>query len=94
MLNFHKNATAYMPATIDQLGGDRKVTRPIYTDKQEKWRTDLSEHEIGVVEYICGDVMTTFGYEPTGARIRWSAALDAGLKYAYAALKRWQHRKE
>lgn len=94
MLNFHKDATAYMPATIDQLGGDRKVTRPIYTDKQEKWRSDLSEHEIGVVEYICGDVMTAFGYEPTGARIQWSGALDATLKYTYAALKRWQHRKE
>ena len=94
MLDFHENATSNMPSSIDRLGGDRKVTRPVYADKQVKWRTDLSEHEIKMVEFICKGYMKSFGYELTGARFHRSALSSFLLKYVYTALKRWQHRKD
>jgi hypothetical protein len=83
-----------MPSSIDRLGGDEKVTRPVYTDKQAKWRTELSEHEIGVVETICGDTMQIFGYELTGAQMHWSRLPLYLLKRQYSAFKRWQHRRD
>jgi len=94
MLEFHEEATSYMPSSIDRLGGDEKVTRPVYTDKQAKWRTDLSEHEIGVVESICRDTMQIFGYELTGTQMHWSRLPLYLLKRQYSAFKRWQHRRE
>lgn len=94
MLNFYQEAREYMPSAIDYLGGDRKVTRPIYTDKQDRWRTELSHDEIGIVERICGEFMTTFGYTPTGARIQWRQLPDYILKYEYSLFKRWQHRRD
>ena len=94
MLDFHKESSSYMPSSLGELGGNRKVTQPIYSDKQAKWRIDLSEHEIGIVELICREYMRDFGYEPTGAQLQWSALANLWLKYIYSALKRWQHRKD
>jgi len=94
MLSFHEEARHYMPPSIDQLGGDRKVTRPVYRDKQEKWKEDLSLNEIGIIEHICGDLMPQFGYERTNAGIRWDALPAVILKRAYVAFKHWQHRKD
>lgn len=94
MLSFHEEARHYTPSTIGQLGGDRKVTRPVYRDKQTKWQTDLSRNDIGVIERICGDLMHEFGYEVTDATVRWDVFFAMTLKRAYVAFKHWQHRRD
>jgi hypothetical protein len=36
-----------------------------------RWQNDLSEHEIGWVEWHCRDLMPVFGYEPKLSRRAW-----------------------
>jgi hypothetical protein len=94
MLRFHEESEEYMPSSIDELGGSRKVTRPVYTDKQAKWKDELTDSEIGIIESMCGDFMSVFGYELTDAEIPLSSLLRYQMRRLYTRAKRWQHRHD
>ncbi len=42
--------------------------KPIFTDSIQKWRTELSQDQISLVEHGLRKEMKLMGYEPTGAR--------------------------
>lgn len=92
MMEFHQTSRSYMPMSIDDLGGDSKVTQPIYADHQKKWRKDLTDAEIWIVERLCSVYMPHFGYAATEGSIPWAALPGFLLKRTYTLLKRWQHR--
>jgi len=94
MLDFHKDAVSRLPSSADHLGGARKVARPIHEGRQAKWRKDLSDHDIAMIEYVCKDVIPIFGYESTGVRAQWFGMLKMTIRYMFIKIKRWQHSKD
>ena len=56
------------------------VSGPIRASFAEKWREELSEREIALVDHFCGDVLRTLGYDANDAAppaSTWLAELKA-----------------
>ena len=52
-----------------QTGHQGNTLKPLFTSSLDKWRTKLSQTEIGLVEYKVGNAMQKLGYELTGATV-------------------------
>ena len=65
MLRYYR----YSPDTSVH-AGNVNITRPIQPGVADKWRTELSSRQIGIIEAIAGDTMVEHGYELTGAVAR------------------------
>lgn len=91
MLRFHQNADHFMlheaAATYN-----RTATRPISSTEAEKWRAQLNDTEIAIIERVCGDEMAEFGYVPVGRSLPWAAACQLAVKRAYWAFQWRRHR--
>ncbi len=42
----------------------------------ERWRNNLDQDEVALTEFVCGDLMSAFGYEPSGVTLDWPKALE------------------
>ncbi len=91
MLRFHQNADRFM---LDEAAStyNQTATRPISPTEAEKWRSQLSESEIAIIERVCADEMDEFGYAPVGAALSWGAACQLAVKRTYWALQWWRYR--
>lgn len=47
------------------------IERPVFTDRVEAWKKELSEKDLKICETICGNLALKFGYEKT-LKISWS----------------------
>lgn len=88
MLEFHKKSREFMPSLIRT----PTVTRSVTSKHADKWKTDLSPSEIGLIESLCSGQMRTLGYEPIGATPSLKNRLDMLLKLLYWKVQQWRHR--
>ena len=67
-----------------------QARRAIATTSLQKWRTELSDREVAIIEGLCGSVMAPLGY-PTemGGSRRTEGSLDGRL---VMFLERWETR--
>jgi len=77
----------------------RDSLKPISADRTEKWRAELSDREVAVIEGVCGAVMERLGYTcEAGAAVRRAGAVEAqslraglrvqnGLRATYRGLR-------
>jgi len=63
------------PTKIGEPWGGNSAARIAFSkvsaEPASRWQKELSEDEIGWVEWHCRDLMPEFGYEP---RLRWRSA--------------------
>jgi hypothetical protein len=45
--------------------------KPIFSSGLDKWKTELSQSQTGMIEHFLGEPMAEYGYEPTGNRVNW-----------------------
>lgn len=61
MLNSHESSEARSAAMESaQLWGN--LDKPVQPDRANAWERELSKREIEIVEHVCADMMTNFGY--------------------------------
>ncbi len=67
----HEQQTESKSEQISELTETRKIkrksdiTKAIFSDRLEAWKTRLTPNEIATCEAICGNIGKQFGYEPT-----------------------------
>lgn len=92
LLHYHQSADRYMrDDAADSF--NRQATRPISTASLDKWRSQLSDDEIAVVEAISREEMTRYGYVPQRTRPRWQSRVSMYAKWAYWKLQEWRNRE-
>lgn len=74
--------------------GNVNITRPIQKSVGEKWRTQLTKAQIGVIEAVAGETLEAEGYELTGGSVSLSPIHRAfyGLHQAVMTNYWWQKR--
>jgi len=91
MMNFHENARRFMrPEAAD--GFNAAATRPVSTDMLDKWRSELTRREIGIVEALCRREMKAHGYAPLGYSLSIEDRIAMRLRWAYWHLQCWRMR--
>jgi hypothetical protein len=94
MLQYHQTAAAYMK---DEAAAsfNAAATRPVTTDRVDRWRRVLSDREVALVETVCADEMARHDYRPERPRLRRRDRLvDALVLAAHAAywkVQNWRH---
>jgi hypothetical protein len=81
MLDFYKTAKFYLNNQPDSEG----AFRPTFTGSIGKWRVELSEARLFIIEKIVASVMYKFGYQKS--RIRFRSKLGAPLVFLLELLK-------
>lgn len=66
MLTFHDTAENYIKNEPWKLG----TQNPVYKQSLEKWRKELSQKEITLIEFITGKQMRDLGYKPEALGLR------------------------
>lgn len=94
MLDVHGWTDDTLPAsreTDEETTDLRSKTNGTY---HPKWVNGMTNDQIAVVESICQEEMTRFGYEPTGVPASTQARVDQYVKLTYVAAKRLQHAED
>ncbi|MFO8100162.1 MAG: sulfotransferase [Salinibacter sp.] len=91
MLRFHRNADRYM---VDEAAAsyNQTATQPISTDMIDKWRTQLTEEEIAIVERICKAEMVEFEYPLLRPSLSWRGRLWLSIKRLYWTIQWHRYR--
>lgn len=85
MLDFHERDEAgFHQRQASHMANTRK---PLFTSSLEKWRSELSPSQIGIVEHLLRREMATMGYAPSGIGAR-HAALAAMLNKSASLAER------
>ena len=88
MLEFHRTSDEEMSGNIRT----RSITKPINPTNRIKWMSNLSSHDIRVIESICSAEMQELGYgrgTPKGTDSTW---LYRKVREAYWHLQKFRHR--
>ena len=91
MLRFHQDAGRHMNDAA-QNGHNTAATQPITDARIDAWTRRLSAKQTALVEHICADVLSAFGYRPTGRRLSWTTRGELLVRQAYWHWQCWRHR--
>ncbi len=84
MLSFYEDSKRHMPEQIRS----PLVTAPVSKENAEKWRSQLSNGQVAIVEHICGDAMDKFGFARESNGLSTLAKLRLPIKMAFWDRKR------
>jgi hypothetical protein len=91
MLRFHQHADRFM---LDEAAStyNTTATRPIAPEQAQKWRSQLTDEDIAIIERVCADEMAEFGYPLTNPRLSWTGTVRLWVKWTYWAVQWRRHR--
>ncbi len=90
MLDFHREAQKHLPPVVYT----KQLSQPISTSSLDKWKRHLTPSEVGVIELLCAEEMTRFGYEPMRTSPTVQDLLEAAVKWLYWKVYRLRMRKQ
>lgn len=91
MLQFYRDSAQYMK---DEAASSFNVaaTRPVTSERTEKWREELSPREVAIIESICASEMQEYGYRPSGSPVGLTDRIALFVHIGYWTLQQWRHR--
>ncbi len=88
MLSFGETASGYIDVVRSA-----KIQQPIQASPAE-WRQQLSDHQVALVERVCGSPMRELGYTCEARALRSSELAEVAIKLAYVDYKQWRRRED
>ncbi|MFP4228868.1 MAG: sulfotransferase family protein [Salinivenus sp.] len=91
MLRFHQDADRFM---VNEAAAsyNQTATQPISTEMIAKWRKQLTDEEIAIIERICRAEMIEFDYPLLRPSLSWRGFLSLAVKRAYWTLQWHRYR--
>ena len=81
MMKFHERKTAgFSPEQVHQ----QNTRKPVFQSSVAKWKEELSNTHIGLLENCLGEHMERLGYELTGAKV-----VAPGFQMAISSAMEW-----
>lgn len=91
MMEFYQDSRRYMKqAAKDSF--NKAATRPISSDKLDKWKKKLTRSEIAQIQAVCKKEMAEFGYLVEKSPLNVSVRAELIIKKMYWALQLWRNR--
>ncbi|MEM8489111.1 MAG: sulfotransferase [Bacteroidota bacterium] len=92
MLSFYKDASRYMKAEAAS-SFNKAATRPISADMLDKWKKNLADHDVAMIETICKKEMQEFGYDFSGNGLSVAQRVELFAKEWYWQMQERKHHK-
>lgn len=90
MLQFYRNSAQYMKDAAAS-SFNAAATRPVTSDRTEKWKEELSAREVAIIETICASEMQEYGYPSSSCPMQLSDWVGLFVHTSYWTLQQWRN---